>query len=74
MSSVNDAKWADAFNVLGTLLELFPEAPQAYESLAYAHFRAGDSDKARETFSIALKLQPAFASDYSSDNYDNSVR
>ena len=74
MSLVNDAKWTDAFNVLGTLLELFPEAPQAYDSLAYAHFRAGDIDKARETFSMALKLQPAFASDYSSDNYGSSVR
>ena len=72
MSLVNDAKWTDAFNVFGTLLELFPEAPQAYDSLAYAHFRAGDIEKARETFSMALKLQPAFASDYSSDNYGNS--
>ena len=74
MSLVNDAQWADAFNVLGTLRELFPEAPQAYDSLAYAHFRAGDTEKARETFSMALELQPAFASDYSSDNYGSSVR
>lgn len=74
MSLVNDAKWTDAFSVLGTLLLLFPEAPQAYDSLAYAHFRAGDTEKARETFSKALKLQPAFASDYSSDNYGSSVR
>ena len=74
MSLVNDAKWTDAFNVFGALLELFPEAPQAYDSLAYAHFRAGDIEKARETFSMALKLQPAFASDYSSDNYGSSVR
>ena len=74
MSLVNDATWTDAFNVFGTILELFPEAPQAYDSLAYAHFRAGDIEKARETFSMALKLQPAFASDYSSDNYGISVR
>ena len=71
MSLVNDAKWTDAFNVFGTLLKLFPEAPQAYDSLAYAHFRAGDTEKARETFAMALELQPAFASDYSSDNYGN---
>ena len=74
MSLVNDAKWTDAFNVFGTLRELFPEAPQAYDSLAYAHYRAGDVKKAREIFAMALKLEPAFASDYSSDNYGNSVR
>ena len=74
MSLVNDAKWTDAFNVFGTLRELFPEAPQAYDSLAYAHYRAGDVKKARETFAMALELDPAFASDYSSDNYGNSVR
>ncbi len=74
MSLVSDAKWADAFSVFGALLELFPEAPQAYDSLAYAHYRAGDAGKAREIFATALKLQPDFASDYSSDNYGNSVR
>jgi CubicO group peptidase (beta-lactamase class C family) len=69
MSLVNDAKWTDALNIFGTLLNLFPEAPQAYDSLAYAHFRAGNVEKARETFSTALELQPTFVSDYSSDNY-----
>lgn len=69
MSLVNDDKWHDAFNILGTLVELFPQAPQAYDSLAYAHFRAGDVELAQASFSIALRLQPAFASDYSPDNY-----
>ena len=69
MSLVNDAMWQDAFIVFGALIELFPEAPQAYDSLAYAHFRSGNSGLARDTFSMALKLQPEFASDYSSDNY-----
>lgn len=69
MSLVNDAKWDDAFNVLGTLVTSFPEAPQAYDSLAYAHFRAGDAELARKAFSMALERQPGFASDYSSDNY-----
>jgi len=69
MSLVSGEKWRDAFNVLSTLVELFPEAPQAYDSLAYAHFRAGDTERARETFSMALRLQPAFSSDYSTDDY-----
>jgi CubicO group peptidase (beta-lactamase class C family) len=69
MSLVNDEKWHDAFNILGTLVELFPDAPQAYDSLAYAHFRSGDARQARKTFSLALSLQPTFSSDYSTDNY-----
>jgi len=74
MSLVNDTKWTDAFNIFGTLLELFPEAPQAYDSLAYAHFQAGDIETAREVFAKALKLQPGFSSDYSSENYGASVK
>lgn len=74
MSLVEDAKWDDAFNVFGTLVELFPQAPQAHDSLAYSHFRAGDVVKARETFAAALALVPDFASDYSSDNYGLSVQ
>lgn len=66
---VNDAKWHEAFSIFGTLVELFPNAPQAYDSLAYAYFRADEVEQARETFSIAFKLKPAFAGDYSSDNY-----
>jgi CubicO group peptidase (beta-lactamase class C family) len=69
MSLVNVEKWHDAFNIFGTLVELFPDAPQAYDSLAYAHFRSGDARQARETFSQALRLQPTFSSDYSTDNY-----
>lgn len=73
MSLIDDAKWREAFNIFDTLVKLFPEAPQAYDSLAYAHFRAGDSGQARDIFAKALKLQPAFASDYSSDNYGYSA-
>lgn len=69
MSLVDDAKWNSAFNVLGALVGLFPKAPEAYDSLAYAYFQAGDVGRARETFSMALELQAAFDSDYSSDNY-----
>jgi CubicO group peptidase (beta-lactamase class C family) len=74
MSLVNDAKWTDAFNVFGALIEFFPEAPQAYDGLAYAHFRAGNAERAREVFSTALELQPTFKSDYSSDNYGDLDR
>ncbi|NVE94753.1 serine hydrolase domain-containing protein [Altererythrobacter lutimaris] len=74
MSLVSDAKWDDAFNIFGTLRELFPNAPQVHDSLAFAHYRAGDIEKARETFATALELQPGFASDYSSDNYGHSIQ
>ena len=75
MSLLDADKWDDAFNVFGTLVGLFPEAPQAYDSLAYAFLRKGDVEGARQTFNRALKLQPGFSSDYSPKNYgaDNST-
>ena len=69
MSLVNDAKWTDALTIFETLVELFPEAPQAYDSLAYAHFRSGDVEQACEIFSTAVELKPTFISDYASNNY-----
>ena len=74
MSLVSDAKWDDAFNIFGTLRDLFPNAPQAHDSLAFAHYRAGNIEEARQTFAMALKLQPEFASDYSPDNYGHSIQ
>lgn len=45
------------------------EAPQVYDSLAYAHLRNGGSEKAKQTFTKALALQSDFAGDYSSDDF-----
>jgi CubicO group peptidase (beta-lactamase class C family) len=70
MSLLDANKWDDALNVFGTLAELFPEAPQAYDSLAYSYLRQGNPEKARQTFRRSLALQSDFSSDYSSDNYD----
>lgn len=69
MSLLDAEKWEDAFNIFGALAGLFPEAPEAYDSLAYAYLRKGDVEDARQIFNKALSLQPDFLSDYSSNNY-----
>jgi len=69
MSLLDAKKWDEAFDIFGTLAGLFPEAPQVYDSLAYAHLRKGNAEKANQTFRKALALQSDFSSDYSSDNY-----
>ena len=56
-------------SVFATLAGWFPEAPQVYDSLAYAHWRRGDVERARDIFRKALELQPGFSSDYSSADY-----
>lgn len=69
MSLLNAEKWDDAFEIFGTLAGLFPEAPQVYDSLAYAYFRKGDTRQAAQAFGKALALQSDFSSNYSSNNY-----
>lgn len=69
MSLLEAKKWDEAFNIFGALAELFPDAPQVYDSLAYGYWKSGDPEKAKQTFEKALSLQPDFSSDYSSDNY-----
>lgn len=69
MSLLDAKKWDEAFDIFGALAGLFPDAPQVFDSLAYAHLRTGDFEKAKQTFGKALALQPDFSSDYSSDNY-----
>jgi CubicO group peptidase (beta-lactamase class C family) len=59
----------EAMDVFGYLLHLFPEAPQAYDSLAFAHLSMGNSVLARQAFAKALRLQATFNSDYDSQNY-----
>ena len=69
MSLLDAEQWSDAFNIFGTLAGLFPDAPQVYDSLAYAYLRKGDTQDARQTFDKARALQSDFSSDYSSNNY-----
>jgi CubicO group peptidase (beta-lactamase class C family) len=73
MSLVQAKKWDEAFDILHALGELFTNAPQVYDSLAFVYWSKGDKEKAVETFKKALAKQPDFSSDYSSDNYGSRV-
>jgi len=65
-----DAKsWNEAFDIINYLKSIFPNAPQAYDSLAFAYYKKGELKKAEQVFSKALKLEPSFRSDYMSSNY-----
>ena len=54
------------------LVSLFPNAPQAYDSLAFAYLSKGDSETAKSTFSKSLTIDGSFKSDYVSDNYGHN--
>jgi tetratricopeptide (TPR) repeat protein len=69
MSLLRAEEWDDAFGIFIILTELFPKAPQVYDSLAFAFLSRGEPTKAAEVFRQALDLDPDFSSDYSSDNY-----
>jgi len=69
MSLLDAEQWDDAFILFGTLAGWFPDAPQVYDSLAYALWRRGEVERAQATFRKALALQPEFSSDYSSNDY-----
>lgn len=69
MSLLQTEEWDGAFDIFDMLTGLFPEAPQVYDSLAFAFLDKGEPARAAEVFRRALALDPDFASDYSSDNY-----
>jgi CubicO group peptidase (beta-lactamase class C family) len=69
MSLLDAEQWDDAFTVFGALAAWFPDAPQVYDSLAYAHWRMDELERAQALFKKALALQPGFSSDYSAHNY-----
>ena len=69
MALVNNKQWAEAFDIFETLVALYPGAPQAYDSLAFAYFQKGDTKQAAFTFKKALAIQAGFSSDYKTDNY-----
>ena len=57
------------------LVSLFPDAPQVYDSLAFAYLSKGEERMAKKTFSKSLAIKANFESEYVSDNYghDNTV-
>ena len=69
MALVGDKNWIAAFDMFNALIALFPDAPQVYDSLAFAYFKQGNVQQASDTFARALKIKKDFHSDYQPDNY-----
>lgn len=61
--------FTEAFEMFYYLVSLFPDAPQVYDSLAFAYLSKGDEKAARKTFNQSLAIKADFKSDYVSDNY-----
>lgn len=72
MELLNTKSWTEAFDMFEYLVSLFPNAPQAYDSLAFAYLSKGDSESAKSTFSKSLTIDGSFKSDYVSDNYGHN--
>jgi len=73
MELIKTESWAEAFDMFEYLVSLFPEAPQVYDSLAFAYLSQGDKKMAKSTFSQSLAINADFESDYVSDNYGHST-
>lgn len=69
MELIRADSFTDAFDMFEYLVLLFPNAPQVYDSLAFAYLSKGDKKTAKKTFSQSLAIKPDFESDYVSDNY-----
>jgi CubicO group peptidase (beta-lactamase class C family) len=69
MQLLKSGQWNEATDMFNYLILQFPNAPQAYDSLAFAYFKNAQHDKAKEIFQKALSLKPTFNSDYVSSNY-----
>ncbi|MDB2373763.1 serine hydrolase [Psychrosphaera haliotis] len=61
-----DKKGLEIIQLLG---HFYPNAPQAYDSEAYAHQLLGDEKKAQQVFKKALAINPKFISDYNESNF-----
>lgn len=69
MQLLKDSSWNEALDVFGYLVSIFPDAPQVYDSLAFAYLSMDEPKKAQVTFQKALKINSDFNSDYVSNNY-----
>lgn len=72
MELLNTKSWTEAFDMFEYLVSLFPNAPQVYDSLAFAYLSKGDREAAKSTFSKSLTIDASFKSDYVSDNYGHN--
>lgn len=61
--------WKEAIDIFGYLVSVFPDAPQVYDSLAFAYLSMNEPKKAHITFQKALEIKADFNSDYVSNNY-----
>jgi len=69
MQLLNNGAHDEALEIMGYLIHLFPQAPQAHDSLAFAYLTMGQTRQAKQAFARALQSQPTFSSDYDSQNY-----
>lgn len=69
MGLLTDKRYSKAIDMFNALVQLFPNVPQAYDSLAWGYAKGGDNKKALEAFVNAKALKPSFTSEYSQDNY-----
>ena len=74
MQLLSTESWDPAFDIFNYLVYLFPDAPQAYDSLAFAYLSKGEAKSARSTFLKALDIDGDFNSAYVSNNYLNTTR
>lgn len=70
LALIKNGEREDGLNIVTMLNYFFPKAPQAYDSLAYAHFLMGQLEKSRAEFKKALNLNPNFKSDYHQNNFN----
>jgi CubicO group peptidase (beta-lactamase class C family) len=69
MQLLKASSWKEALDIFGYLVSIFPDAPQVYDSLAFAYLSMDEQKKAQITFQKALEIKADFNSDYVSDNY-----
>lgn len=69
MQLIEAKSWEQAFDIMNYLNSIFPNAPQAYDSLAFTYYKKGELKKAELTFNKAQQLKAGFNSDYISNNY-----
>jgi len=69
MAFVERRSWSQAQDLFRALIAYFPEAPQAYDSLAFALQSEDRPEDAKRVFRKALELDPEFRSDYSAIHY-----
>jgi len=69
MQLLRTHSWDQAFDIFNYLIAIFPGAPEAYDSLAFAYLTKGEPSQAQKVFKKALAINADFKSDYVKSNY-----